>query len=187
MGLSVSTNLYSLLAAQGTPASRAPMTASECDERTAEKKNLPVLSEDGKSFKTPGTKLASESIETLDNGATRKTRYSNVRTAGNSPASRISHLLTKAPAAWSRSKIRQAISHSMKKFSIASRTAASGAPSVSGTNPAKQRRKSPRTIPSLIRLSSQAAIFPPALCSLALSPFTAERSLIFRPRGLILP
>lgn len=74
MGLSVSTNLVSILAAQGSPASRAPLTASECNERTAEKKNLPVLSEDGKSFKSPGTKLASETIEELDDGTTRKTQ-----------------------------------------------------------------------------------------------------------------
>lgn len=74
MSLSVSANLYSLLAASGTPASRAPMTASECDARTAEKKNLPVLSEDGKNFENPGTKLRSETQEDLPDGGTRRTQ-----------------------------------------------------------------------------------------------------------------
>lgn len=74
MSLSVSANLYSLLAASGSAASRAPMTASECDARTAEKKNLPVLTEDGKSFKSSGTQLQSETQEELEGGGVRKTQ-----------------------------------------------------------------------------------------------------------------
>lgn len=75
MSLSVSSNLYSLLALrQGSAASRAPMTASECDARTAEKKNLPVLTEDGKHFTSPGTKLESESEQELENGGVRRTQ-----------------------------------------------------------------------------------------------------------------
>jgi len=74
MSLTVSTNLTLLLASQGTPASRAPMTASECDARTAEKKNLPVLSDDGKHFVRPGTKLQNETEEDLPDGRTRRTQ-----------------------------------------------------------------------------------------------------------------
>lgn len=74
MSLTVSPQLYNLLALQGSAASRAPLTASECNEKTAEKKNLPVLSDDGKHFENPGTKLKSETQENLDGGGTRRTQ-----------------------------------------------------------------------------------------------------------------
>ena len=74
MSLTVSNNLYSLSALQGSAATRASMTAPESGDRTAGKKNLPVLSEDGKSFQNPGTKLASETQEELENGGIRRTQ-----------------------------------------------------------------------------------------------------------------
>ncbi len=75
MSLTVSSNTsYLLTLQQGSAASRAPMTASECDARTAEQKNLPAVSEDGKSFKNPGTNLASETSEELDGGGLRRTQ-----------------------------------------------------------------------------------------------------------------
>lgn len=75
MSLSVSSSLYSLMTLQGSAASRASGTAvAASDVRTADKKNLPVLTEDGKSFKSPGTQLTSETQQELENGSIRRTQ-----------------------------------------------------------------------------------------------------------------
>lgn len=74
MSLTVSYSSYALLTSQGSAASRAPMTASECDARTAEKKNLPALADAGKSFESPGTRVIAETHEDLGDGAFRRSR-----------------------------------------------------------------------------------------------------------------